>query len=191
MPLDGQVFGTTSVALHATITDDSATTVSSTPAGVSASLPAGGGAVDGNVPLQVEGDNVLSVSATDDAGNLGGSSVTVVRDTTPPLVDVLSPPEGAVLGTDPATFTAGVTDATATTLVFAGNTLAFAAGGGQASGPVDLIPGENAISFTATDAAGHVTVATRHVVLDLEAPVIAIDTPADGTCFGPGESPCP
>ena len=40
-----------------------------------------------------------------------------------------------------------------------------------------------------TDAAGNVGAAVRNVILDLDAPLVSIDVPADGACFGPGESP--
>jgi len=190
-PAEGDILGTTSVTLAATVTEEGSTTVASVPAGVFPdALPDGGGQVSGLVSLDAEGDNFLSVWATDDYGNVGASSVTVVRDTTPPVVTVLSPAEGAVLGDALATFTAQVVDLTPTTLTFGGNTASLPAGGSTASGDVPLVAGPNTILFTVTDAAqpaGNVGTAVRNVVVDLDAPVVTIDAPPNNGCFGPGE----
>jgi hypothetical protein len=188
-PVNGAVIGTTSVLLSGSVTDASTTDVSSTPAGVAATLPAGGGPVSGTVALLVEGENILSLTATDAADNVGGNSVTVIRDTTRPVISVLSPVEGAVLGSTPASLSAEVTDLTATTLDFGTNHVALPASGGVAIGDVALVEGPNTVTFVATDAAGNVATAEHHVVLDLSAPVVRIDAPADGASFGPGDSP--
>ncbi|MCP3915268.1 MAG: hypothetical protein GY711_06915 [bacterium] len=187
-PLDGAVLGASSVLLETTVTDDSATTVVSTPAGIDTTLPAGGGSTSGTVAL-VEGLNNLSVTATDDAGNVGGTTVAVTSDTIAPDVTVLSPLDGAVFGMSPAPLSISVVDATGTTVEFGADSVALAAGGGTASGDVDLVEGSNPITVTTTDEAGNATVVSLTVILDLTAPIVTIDSPADGACFGPGESP--
>ncbi|HZN37765.1 MAG TPA: Ig-like domain-containing protein [Planctomycetota bacterium] len=186
-PVDGAVLGATSVTLSASVVDTSPTTVLSTPAGISASLSAGGGLVSGTVALALEGTNALAVSATDAATNVGGTSIHVIRDTTAPTVTVVAPAEGVVLGESPASLVIQVADATGTTVVFGTSSALLAAGGGQATGDLALVSGPNAIAVTVTDQAGNATVVVRNVVLDLTAPVVTIDTPADGACFGPGE----
>lgn len=187
-PIAGTIFGATSAFLVGGVTDESSTTVTSSPTGVEATLPAGGGPVSGTVALLEEGENILTLTATDAAGNTGGNSVTVVRDTTRPVIEVLSPVEGAVLGSTPVSFSARVTDLTATTLDFGTNHVPLPESGGVAVGDVDLVEGPNTVTFVATDAAGNVGRAERHVVLDLAAPVVRIDMPLDGSSFGPGES---
>ncbi len=188
-PSNGAILGTTSVTLAGSVTDDCGSTVESTPAGVSATLAAGTSPVSGTVPLLVEGENILSLSATDAAGNAGGTSIMVIRDTIPPAIEVLTPPEGAILGIAPAGLTIRVTDATATSVVFGGNSASVAAGGGQVSGDVSLDEGFNSIAITATDAAGNTASVDHPLLLDLTAPVVMIQSPLNGECFGPGDSP--
>lgn len=185
-PLDGSVSGASSVTIDATIADASTTTVSSTPAGISASLPEGGGAVSGSLPLNDEGANTLAVSAVDAFGNPASASITVIRDTIAPGVTILSPASGTVLGASPATLSIAIDDATETTVDFGGNSLTVPAGGGQVSGDVALTEGTNTISILATDEGGNTTSATIDLILDLTAPIVTIDSPADGACFGPG-----
>lgn len=187
-PADGSVVGTPSLALAFDVADATATDTVSDPGGIVTSLPAGGGSASVVVAL-IEGANALSVSATDEAGHSGGTSIIVTLDTVPPAIDFQSPAAGAVFGLSPVTLTLAVADATATSVSFGANSLALPAGGGMVSGPVDLVEGLNTITASAVDAAGNPTSASIDLVLDLSAPVVTIDSPADGACFGPGESP--
>ena len=185
-PADGAILGLASATLSADVADATATSVVSTPAGIEALLVAGGGSVSGTVAL-AEGANTLSVSATDEAGHSGGTSITVLIDTTPPDLVVIAPVAGAVVGESPITLTVHVNDATATTVTFDGTTATLPAGGGSVSGAVALLEGANGIVVSATDAAGNTASRTIGVALDLTAPVVNIDLPADGDSFGPGE----
>jgi hypothetical protein len=187
-PADGAILGAASTTLAATVVDTGATAVVSTPSGISATLAAGGGSVSGTVLLS-EGPNVLAVSATDAAGNVAGTSIIVVRDTLSPLIEVTSPAEGAILGDSPASLAISVVDATATTVAFGANVAVLPAGGGLVVGDVALTEGANVVSVSASDAAGNSASVELHVVLDLSAPLITIDAPANGACFGPGDSP--
>jgi hypothetical protein len=190
-PADGAISGALEIEVEVEVEDASPSEVTSTPAGVSASLPAGGGSASGTVPLLLEGANVIAVNATDTAGNTGGTSVVVIRDTTPPSVTVTAPPAGAVLGESPATLEAAVSDATSTLVSFTGSDLVFSLppGGGSITGSVALVEGENSIVIRAVDAAGNATEVTHVVILDLTAPLVSIDSPAGNATFGSGESP--
>lgn len=188
-PLPQSVVGGTSIVVDATVVDAGATTVTSTPAGLSASVAAGGGTVSGTVPLAAEGTNVISVNATDAAGNTGGTSVEVIRDTLAPVVSVTSPPSGSVVGTSPVDVTLGVSDLTATAIDAGGAPANLPAGGGSVTVSVELTGGANDVAITVTDAAGNATTLTHRIVLDLDAPVVSIESPADGTRFGAGASP--
>lgn len=185
-PVEGQVFGTTSTNVTVEVFDTNAVDVTSTPAGVSGQVPAGGGILSGTVPL-VEGSNSITVSGIDEAENMGGTSVSVIRDTIFPTVNILSPGQGTVFGASPASVTLSVTDATATDVSFGGNDFLVAAGGGVVAGNVDLVEGNNPIVITAIDAAGHSTIKNLNLVLDLTAPLVTIDSPASGELFGVGE----
>lgn len=190
-PQDGVVVNTTSIYVVANIVDDSATTVASTPDGLCGSLPAGGGNLGGYLPLEKEAPepNVLVVNAVDTYKNLGGNSITVIRDTTPPTIDVISPCEGMVFGSSPITVTVNVIDATATTLRFGENEFHLPSGGGTAQGDVQLAEEANTITITAIDEGENPTSIPLTVILDLTAPIVTIDSPSTGTIFGPGELP--
>lgn len=97
-PVGGECYGVgeQDLAVVATIDDASSTTVSSTPGGVSGSLPAGGGIVTGVITL-AEGSNTISLAATDAVAKTSTESVTVVLDTTAPAIEVVSPVGGDVV----------------------------------------------------------------------------------------------
>jgi len=187
-PADGGFTSAAEVLLVAAVQDESETSVTSSPPGVSAVLPPGGGTVNGSLPL-LEGVNVLAVSAVDSAGNVGGSSVTVVRDSTPPVLSGVTPPDGSVLGESPIVVRFTVSDATATTVTIGSSMMAMPDGGGVMSGVVSLVEGETSVAIVATDSAGNTATVVVRFILDSSAPLVSIDAPAGGTCFGPGESP--
>lgn len=187
-PADGAVIDATSVTLTATVVDDTETNVLSTPAGIEATLPDGGGVASGTVAL-LEGDNTLAVSAEDEGHNVGGSSISVIRDTLFPAVLVLAPADGAIVGDTPVSVRVRVADANAVTLEFGANVVSFPAGFGTTTGDVDLVEGPNAIPVVVTDVAGHQTTFVLHLTLDSSSPLVTIDSPADGACFGRGDSP--
>lgn len=95
-PADGGTFGVgaSPVPVSALVDDLSATTVTSTPAGVSASLPGGGGSAFGPVGL-AEGTNTITVRARDAFSREGTASITVVLDTTAPTLTIDAPLSGA------------------------------------------------------------------------------------------------
>ncbi|MGE3172514.1 MAG: LamG-like jellyroll fold domain-containing protein [Planctomycetota bacterium] len=186
-PLAGAVVGARDLVVQASVVDDSATVVTSVPAGVAASLPAGGGPVSGAVSLPgPDGAQVIAVAATDAGGSSSAASVTVTLDTTPPAVAVVTPAEGAVLGTATATFAITVDDLTGTTLDVDGRQLMLPPGQNATLFDVALNEGPNAVTVTVTDAAGHRTVLVRRVTLDLSVPIVAIASPPDGALFGAG-----
>jgi sugar lactone lactonase YvrE len=188
-PLPDSVVSREEIGVVVEVQDDSGTTVTSTPAGVAGATPPGGGQVSGVVPLESEGPNTISVHATDAGGRMGGTAVEVIRDTTSPSVEVLSPAPGSVVGASPVTVSVRVTDLTATQVDVGGTVLPVPAGGGDVSAAVDLVPGANAVPVVATDAAGWQTSVPVALTLDLSAPLVQVLSPLDGAMFGPGESP--
>jgi|GEM_PF-489960 len=185
-PADGAVVGSMNVVLEAEVASSLATTVTSNPAGISTSLPAGGGTVSGTIPLPDEGPNTLVVSATDTFNNVGSNSITVIRDTIFPAITIVSPLEGSVVGESPVTLTVNVVDASGTTVSFGTNAFTLAPGGGQVIGDVDLTEGSNTVAVAAIDEAGNESTANLYVVFDLSAPIVTIDSPLNGAFFGPG-----
>ena len=82
----------TTVEVRGTVSPpDSTVTVN----GVAAEV-AGGAFVAADIPL-VEGGNILTATATDPAGHVSTDSVNVVRDLTPPHVQIYLPADGATV----------------------------------------------------------------------------------------------
>jgi hypothetical protein len=188
-PLAGMVVGGRLVTVAATVVDESATRVASLPAGLAADLPAGGGTARADLLLEApDGEVTIVVSATDAVGLTGAASVTVTLDTLRPVVRVLSPDLGAVLGDSPASFAVEVTDATPTRVEIGAEGRDLPAGGGAVLIPVPLVPGPNRVLVAVTDLAGNRTELAHDVLLDLDAPIVTILAPADGALFGAGSS---
>ena len=191
-PLDGAVVSSTAVAVTGSVTEESATTVTSTPPGISTTLPSGGGLVGGIVTIpSVDGPHTITLSAQDEAGNVGGTSIGVVLDTTEPPTTITSPPEGTVLGDTLADFSISVSDATSVTVKFGLNDMIIPGGSGTATGSVSLEEGLNQVLVVVTDAAGNQTTLVRNVTVDLSAPIVEITTPLNNTILGPGQTSIP
>jgi hypothetical protein len=186
-PADGTFIGAGEVAVTVRVVDGSETRVVSDPPGLDAALPAGGGTATGTVPL-VEGDNAIAISAVDASGNVGGTTIDVVRDTVPPELSGASPLSGSIAGESPIMFSVTVSDATLTTVRFGGLVFGILPPGGLAMGPVALVEGTNGVLVTAADAAGNTSTLAVDLVLDLTAPVVTIDSPRDGECSAAGAS---
>ena len=91
-PVSDSLFNSPSVTVSGTVDDETA----NVSVNGQAVVVAGGTYTAAGISL-AEGRNVISVIATDDAGNVGSASVQVTLDTSPPTVTVETPGEGAVL----------------------------------------------------------------------------------------------
>src|SRR5207253_8691642 len=92
-PADHLITKQTSVTVSGTVTDQTAVTVNVN--GIP--LPVdGSGVFTGSVPL-AEGANVLTVTATDAAGNSRSVVRIVTRDTQAPVLTVTAPADGATV----------------------------------------------------------------------------------------------
>jgi uncharacterized protein YfaP (DUF2135 family) len=130
--------------LSGVVDEPSSLTVAGIPAMVHAD-----GSFDVPVPL-VEGTNAISVVATDAAGNQGSTSLTIVRDSSPPVVtlDTLPSETSSATVTVSGTVEAGIGFVTV-------NGQPVAVSGGSFSQDVVLSLGPNEIFVEATDAAGN------------------------------------
>jgi len=113
--------------------------------------------------LTIEGENTISRSATDQAGNTTTASVTVIRDTQAPLVAITSPSDGALTNQSSINVTWTVDGIEQTDQLTA-----------------TLSEGTNTITRTATDEAGNTGSASIEVTADFTAPEVAITSPSDG-----------
>jgi predicted xylose isomerase-like sugar epimerase len=143
-----------------------------------------------NAALQ-SGVNVITVTASDAAGNRTSATVSVTRDSQAPAVTFVAP---ATLVTNKATVAlAGkAADDTGVTQVSWQNSRG---GSGQASGTsewtvpsVALLAGANVITVTARDGAGNVGTATLTVTLDTRAPAISFSAPTSAATFATSEN---
>jgi hypothetical protein len=132
-----------------------------------------------SVPV-AEGLNTIAMDAFDLAGNEQTTAVSVTRFSVPAVAITAPPDLSYVAGT---TLTvSGTVSAAASVSV---NGVAAAVDGTTFSAAdVPLVEGGNTLTATATDAAGHVSVANINVVRDLTPPHVAIYTPAAGATIG-------
>jgi large repetitive protein len=133
-----------------------------------------------------EGGNSLLLTAADAAGNRAQLLRTLILDTTPPVVAILQPAAGGVLGTRSVDVAGTATDAFLVG-VRVGGVDAVVDGNLWSLPVVPLAEGENTLTVTARDAVGLVSTATVTLESDTGAPAITIlesGSPfPDGTVF--------
>jgi prefoldin subunit 5 len=100
----------------------------------------------------VEGDNVFVVEATDAVGNMASTDVTIVLDTTAPVITITGPADGSTV-TEAAVTVYGTVDDTAA-MVWV-NGVAAEDGAGGFSAVVSLTEGDNTIMVVAVDELGN------------------------------------
>jgi hypothetical protein len=128
----------------------------------------------------VEGPNTITIAAFDALGNSNQMKMEVVLDTKPPYLVLLTPEEGEMF-TEPTCDVSGQAEDDLTIMVN-GNTLGGAHyDNGTFSYAVSLSRGDNVIVVEATDMAGNKVSTSRRVILDDVVPMLAIQSPADGS----------
>jgi hypothetical protein len=132
-------------------------------------------------PLNIEGENRFDFIATDRAGNHVSASVTVIRDTVPPDLQLVQPAEGLYTDEPTLALTGTTSDREAAEVSVMVDGISVPLKEGRFKTIVSLKEGENALQLTATDAAGNVKTLSRSVILDTRPPKITLDAPpADG-----------
>jgi len=116
-----------------------------------------------------EGVHTYTVTATDDAGNVGSASVTYTVDNTPPVVTINAPADGAYhKSSNLPALDYSVVELNPYTVVEEG---------------YSADEGEHTVIVTATDAAGNVGSDSVTYIVDDTPPEITIITPADGVVY--------
>lgn len=128
-----------------------------------------------------EGNNAITVTATDKAGNNSKTEITILLDTTPPTVTIASPVNQGTLNTSSLTVTGATKDASSGIGSVTVNGTNAEISGEAYSATIQLKEGENQITVTATDAAGNTGQSTITIYLDTTAPAISISSPDDGS----------
>jgi hypothetical protein len=149
----------------------------------------GSGSVSGTTTWSVAsvalqpGTNVVTVTATDEAGNRASDVLRVVSDTNKPGVTISQPVTSATHAVNARTIALGgvATDDVGVTEVSwssnrGRNGVATGTGTWNATG-VTLEPGVNTLTVTARDEVGNTGTATLTVVLDARAPGVTIESP--------------
>lgn len=146
--------------------------------GAAASLGAGG-AFQVTLPLS-EGDNPITITATDTVGNPTTITRTVTRAVHGPTLTIINPVDGTATSQTTVLVTGTVSDSVTavTSVTINGEAVSFA--GGTYSGNVDLAEGDNTITVMAVNQAGLSTTLSVSVTLDTEVPQITLTTPAPG-----------
>src|SRR6266516_4053647 len=158
-PADRLITKETSVTVSGTVTD--LTPVMVNVNGIPLPVDAAG-TFTGSVTLS-EGANVLTVTATDAAGNATSAVRIVTRDTQPPVLTLTAPTDGATVTTETVDVHGTATDATTAVTVTVNGNPATVGSDGSFSATVALAVGPNTITAVATDAAGNNTTVTRSV----------------------------
>ncbi len=133
-------------------------TVDSTPVTVNYTLD---GAAKSISKELVEGANTITISETNASGQTGSASITVILDTTAPLVTITSPKDGVTVASSPITVTYTVDGAIKTV-------------------SKALTEGKNTISITETDSLGRSGSTSITVTMDSSVPAVVITSHKDG-----------
>jgi hypothetical protein len=127
--------------------------------------------------LLKNGANIITITATDSAGNVAADTRTVTLDQTTPVLTVTAPADNSKTG---KTFleVSGTVDKTSSVTLKMKDTVQSALMDGAAfTATIILEPGYNTIEITATDLAGNLSSLKRTVLYDDQKPSLAIIEP--------------
>ena len=175
-PESGFLSNGTSVHVAGTVTDASPATLRLG----STLVPVSGGSFEIDAPLAGEGPTTLHFSATDAAGNTGTLDSSITVDRTPPVVQVVQPTCGGLIGAVPVVLQGSVSDASATTVTVDGFPATVTQQAWQALFAF-LPEGPRTFTILATDAAGNQASLSCTVLVELTPPAIAITQPSAGS----------
>jgi hypothetical protein len=143
------------------------------------------------LPLQL-GVNVITVTATDAAGNVAGDRVIISADGRAPTIAISSPAANSVIKAETVTLAGTSSDDRGVTEVSWSNNRG---GSGRATGTTSwsvanapLQPGSNVFTVTAVDGVGNRTAATVSVTRDSAAPAVSILVPTTAPTFSTSKS---
>lgn len=130
------------------------------------------------IPLKT-GENPLSFSATDAAGNVTEAHQTILLDQTAPELTITSPVPGRMVASKMIPLTGRVVDAISSIASFTINGIkVIPSASGEFATTLPLnIEGENRFDFVAADAAGNQTSASVRVTRDTEPPDLQLIEP--------------
>jgi hypothetical protein len=189
-PPDNCITSHNIVMVRGRIDDSSITQATLTHNGSDTAITVSSGVFSQQITLQ-NGQNIIEVSATDDAGNTGSSgSIPITYDSAKPSVTITSPSSAHVTGEASLTVTGNVTSSspiTESTLIVNGNEVPLAVTDNKFSQEVTLQPGTNTIQVRVKDSVippNQGSSGTVAVTLDKSAPEVAVTRPVEGLLLG-------
>ncbi len=134
----------------------------------------------------LEGDNLITVVATDNTNNQSTETRTIALDTTAPGLTLTQPADNSFTGVTVYEFTGSVDDPNAivTAAVNGGSPVTATMNGTSFSCPVNLESGLNTVDITLVDQVGNSTGLKRTMTLDTIAPTVEITVPDTDTIVG-------
>jgi hypothetical protein len=175
-PAEGEAAADSIIEVRGTVRDRSA--VQANVNGVPVTVD-GNGAFSVRVPV-IEGNNFLTLAATDAAGNASSVVRQVLRDTRAPELSVTAPAEGLVTKESTITVTGTATDVSAVTVTINGVQAGRDESGAFRADVPLAADGPVVLQVVAADGAGNTARAERHVVRDTQAPALSLAAPAEG-----------
>ncbi len=172
-PEEGVVLGGAETAVQGSVSDVLSSVASVTCNGNVAILS--GSAFDCSAAL-AEGENAITVIATDVAGNTS-TTQRIVNVSSTPRVTLLEPVNLTFTNISPVTVRGTVSDPTATVQV---NGVPATLSGTTFIATVPLVEGNNTLSAVARNAGGRIGTGAIQITLDTTAPRVAITTPNAG-----------
>jgi hypothetical protein len=134
--------------------------------------------------VSIQGANqVVSGTVVDSANNTASASATVNLDTTPPVVSINSPANGAAVSTPYVVVTGSVSDALSGVANVLCNSVAATISGGSFSCTARLSAPSNTITVTAFDVAGNSVSASVTVTVNMATPTSLQITPSNSNLF--------
>ncbi len=153
--------------------------------------------LDGGAPIRLDanvtgytvsaasdGNHTVQVTAYDGAANAASAAVSVIVDTTPPVLSITYPAAGALFGSTTVAVAWSASDAGSGLDHFE---LSVDGGPVTVLGPAEvnhtfagLSQGSHLATVVAFDLAGHSTTATRSFTVDTTAPTVVLSAPAAG-----------
>lgn len=132
----------------------------------------------------MEGSHSISVKAVDKAGNEGTATTAFVVDTTPPILSISSPENGAYLGTSTVSISWSCDENHLDHFEISVDEGAWQVLGTATSTTLSLGDGSHTVAVRAVDLAGNTATATVSFVVDTTKPVITISSPTQGQKVG-------
>jgi hypothetical protein len=143
-------------------------------------VPVTDGGFSCSAPLPAEGSVVVTLEATDAAGNVRTVAINGFVDRTPPQLAILQPSASSgptIVASRPLLVQGLVRDVTAVRVTVDDEAASVTREEWQAS-LGSLAEGDHTLVVVAQDAAGNVSTLTRPIVVDLAAPVLTVTSPA-------------